>query len=95
MIKRAYLLGLLLLVVGPMLAQRNGIGVRRNFGGAMDDGMGWTRGEGGTMIGPDNRTPREVSAHSGDTPMWTNPHGFEADTFTFVRVRRGRAGYGP
>jgi hypothetical protein len=90
-IKRAYLLGLLFLVVAPMLAQRGGFGGRRNIGGFGDDGMGLTRGEGGTMIFPETRTPREVAAHSSDTPMWTNPRGFEADAFTFVRVRRGRA----
>lgn len=43
------------------------------------------------MIGPDVRTAREVASHSTGMPEWTNPRGFENDTFTFVRVRRGRA----
>jgi hypothetical protein len=32
--------------------------------------------------------------HSGETPMWTNPPGFEKDVFTFVRIIYGNAGRG-
>jgi hypothetical protein len=70
------------------VAQRGG----RRFGGWSGDGPNGTWGEGG-WIGPDVRTPREVPSHSTGTPAWTNPKGFERDTFTFVRVRRSRAPY--
>lgn len=39
------------------------------------------------------RTPREISQHSAETPNWTNPAGFEQDTFTFVRIERDQGGY--
>jgi hypothetical protein len=65
----------------------------RRFGGrGGDDGSGGTWAEGG-YIGPQVRTPREIPSHSTGTPVWTNPKGFDLDTFTFVRVRRGRAPY--
>ena len=39
------------------------------------------------------RTARDVPQHEGyDTPTWTNTPGFEPDTFTFVRIRRGHSG---
>lgn len=34
----------------------------------------------------DFSNPR-ASQHSGETPMWSNPPGFERDVFTFVRVK--------
>jgi hypothetical protein len=38
---------------------------------------------------------RDFAQHSEETPMWTNPPGFERDVFTFVRIiyggRRTRA----
>ena len=49
--------------------------------------------EGGIPITDDIQTPRELASHSTGTPTWTNSPGFEADTFTFVRVRRERAPY--
>ena len=49
--------------------------------------------EGGVPITDDIQNPRELASHSTGTPMWTNSPGFEADTFTFVRVRRERAPY--
>jgi len=86
--KWMWLLPLLLLFAGGAQAQRRFGG--RGFNG--DDGSGGTWTEGGrTLIGPEVRTPRDVESHSTGTPVWTNPRGFERDTFTFVRVRRGRA----
>lgn len=49
--------------------------------------------EGGIPITDDIQTPRELASHSTGTPIWTNAPGFDADTFTFVRVRRERAPY--
>jgi hypothetical protein len=86
-----------LVLAGITLAQGR-FGGGRGFGGGRrgDDGSGGTWTEGGTTwISPDTRTPREVDSHSTGTPLWTNPAGFEKDTFTFVRVRRGRAPYAP
>ena len=37
--------------------------------------------------------PREIAQHAGETPVWTNTHGFEKDTVTFVRIKRDRASY--
>jgi hypothetical protein len=68
---------------------------QRRFGGwrgGGDEGADGTWSEGG-WIPADARTPRDVQSHSTGTPMWTNPKGFEKDTFTFVRVRRARAPY--
>src|SRR5262245_40342130 len=43
--------------------------------------------EGGNVINEDTvRTARETFSHSTETPNWTNPPGFEHDTFTFARV---------
>lgn len=33
------------------------------------------------------RTARETVSHSTDTPVWTNPTGFEKDVFTFARIK--------
>ena len=30
---------------------------------------------------------RDFAQHSGETPLWKNPPGFERDVFTFVRIR--------
>ena len=47
------------------------------------------RGEG--WGGDDStRTAREVGNHSTETPIWTNPRGFEKDVFTFARIRYSR-----
>lgn len=35
--------------------------------------------------------PRQFQ-HSGETPTWENPKGFEKDVFTFVRIRYGTGG---
>ena len=68
---------------------------QRRFGGRgwgpPEDPAGGTWAEGNVYIGPEVKTPRDVDSHSTGTPTWTNPKGFEKDTFTFVRVRRGRA----
>jgi Domain of unknown function (DUF4159) len=75
-----------------LLAQPRNGGWGGGRGGAdVSDGV-WTEG-GKTWIAPDVRTPREVEGHSTGTPIWLNPLGFEKDTFTFVRVRRGREPY--
>lgn len=58
--------------------------------------------EGGAVIDEnDVRTARETVSHSTDTPVWTNPSGFEHDVFTFARVifqsdaaARRRQGFG-
>ena len=41
---------------------------------------------------------RDFAQHSGETPLWKNPPGFERDVFTFVRIRyhtRGGRGRSP
>ena len=79
--RKAWLiLPLCLLLPGLVMAQR---GRRGGFGGY----GGY--GEGG-YIPEEIKTAREVPSHSTDTPMWTNPVGFEKDVFTFTRVRRER-----
>ena len=78
-----------MLAVGASLCFAQGRRGGRMFGGE-DPGSG-TWGEGGVFIGPDVKTPREVESHSTGSPTWTNPKGFEHDTFVFARVRRGRA----
>src|SRR6185369_3600661 len=45
-----------------------------------------------SFVPDDARTAREVASHSTGTPVWTNPHTFEKDVFTFVRVKRGSRG---
>ncbi|HVS52757.1 MAG TPA: DUF4159 domain-containing protein [Opitutaceae bacterium] len=64
---------------------------QRRFGGRGGGGWGW----GESYVSDDAKTAREVPSHSTGTPVWTNPHGFEKDVFTFVRVKRGRAPYAP
>ncbi len=51
---------------------------------------GWGGGE--SYVPPNARTAREVESHSTGTPVWTNSPGFEADTFTFTRVRYRHSG---
>jgi hypothetical protein len=42
--------------------------------------------EGGEWVNEDTvRTARETAPHSIDLPAWTNPTGFEKDTFVFTR----------
>ena len=81
-----FLLGI---AVASYAQRRFGFG---GFRGEDASGGVWTEG-GRTYIGPEVQTAREVESHSTDTPVWTNPVGFDKDTFTFVRVRRGRAPY--
>ncbi len=51
------------------------------------DGGGLVRTEGGGLVDEATvRTAREVDSHSTGTPNWTNPPGFEKDTFTFARA---------
>lgn len=48
---------------------------------------GLVRTEGGGLVDEGSvRTAREVDSHSTGTPNWTNPPGFEKDTFTFARA---------
>jgi hypothetical protein len=42
----------------------------------------------------DVKTPRELVQHGSETPNWTNTPGFDHDTFTFTRIRRGNSSYG-
>ena len=37
---------------------------------------------------------RDFASHSGETPLWKNPPGFERDVFTFVRIRYRSESYG-
>ena len=47
----------------------------------------YVRIEGGAVIDEATvRTARETVTHSMETPVWTNPAGFENDVFTFTRV---------
>jgi hypothetical protein len=51
--------------------------------------------EGGEAVNQDTvRTAREIASHSTGTPVWSNPRGFEKDTFTFARIIRDRNPYG-
>ncbi|MBI2948734.1 MAG: DUF4159 domain-containing protein [Verrucomicrobia bacterium] len=72
------------LAAGICLAQfqpRSGAGPRDADSGKL------IRIEGGAVIDEDRvRTARETVSHSTDTPVWTNPAGFEQDVFTFARV---------
>jgi hypothetical protein len=61
-----------LIVAGSLLAQRGGGG----FGGG-----------GQIYVPPGARTAREIPTRSTGTPMWENPPTFEADVFTFARLR--------
>jgi hypothetical protein len=90
--KFAPVVALFLVLAVVALAQRRGGRGFGGWGGGADPGGG-TWGEGG-YIGPDVKTPREVQSHSTGSPTWTNPKGFERDTFTFTRVRRGNANDG-
>ena len=83
------LLSIFLVVVVAALAQRPSRGGREP-----EDPPSGTWSESG-FIGPEVKTPREVESHSTGTPVWTNPHGFEKETFTFARVWRGRTQGGP
>ena len=79
----AVILLALIIAVGAIWAQRRG-----RPGGGYGGGYGW-RGR----YNDGYRTPREIPQHSAPTPTWTNESGFDADTFTFVRIKRER-GYG-
>ena len=67
------------LTAGMVYAQRRG-GFRGRWGES------WVSGE--------VRTAREIESHSTGTPNWTNPPGFEKDTFTFTRIRYTQGGRG-
>ena len=83
------------LAVVALAQRRGGGGGGRGYGGGWGGGdpANGTWSEGG-WIGPEVKTPREVDTHSTGSPNWTNPKGFEKDTFTFARVRRGSTPYG-
>jgi hypothetical protein len=50
----------------------------------------WGGGEGYIANADNVKTAREVPSHSGGTPEWSNPKGFEKDVFTFARIRYTR-----
>lgn len=78
--RRALVISLLLVCgAGLVFAQRRG-GFRGRWGES--------------AIRGDVRTAREIESHSTGTPSWTNPPGFEKDTFTFVRIRYTQGGRG-
>jgi hypothetical protein len=84
--------GLIILIftvaLGAAVAQRWG-----GWGRGGDHGTAYT--EGGVPVDVDTvRTAREIASHSTGTPEWTNPPGFEKDTFSFVRIIRARDPYG-
>lgn len=72
----------ILLIVGLALAA---VQAQRFF----RDSFGW----GGYNQYDSYRTPRQIPQHSYETPTWTNTAGFEADTFTFARIKRDIAPY--
>jgi len=80
LVSRCFAIASLALLVGAGLVhgQRRGGGGYGGYGGRF-------RGE--AHVGPDIRTPRQLDSHSTGTPDWTNPAGFEADTFRFARLR--------
>lgn len=69
-------------LAGIVVAQRSG-GFRGGWGYA---GYGESRGN------LDAEKAREWDTHSTGTPVWTNPKGFEKDTFTFTRIRYSNGG---
>ena len=73
---------ILTLAAGAVMAQR--------YGG----GWGWGGGESWRPEYDTCRTAREIPSHSTGTPNWTNAPGFDADDFSFVRIRRDRAPWG-
>jgi hypothetical protein len=48
-------------------------------------------GGGGSYVPPGTRTAREIPSRSTGTPNWENVPGFDADVFTFARLRYDRA----
>lgn len=44
-------------------------------------------GGGQVWVPPGTKTARELGTRSTGTPDWENPRGFEADVFTFARLR--------
>ena len=64
----------------------------------------WRRGRNGPIVFTEGgeevnentvKTAREIAPHSTAPPIWTNPKGFEEDTFTFARIIRDRDPNGP
>jgi len=83
---------LLLLTAAMLLAADSRAQWRRN---RWDDNGPFVYTEGGDEVNQDTvRTAREIASHSTETPVWTNPPGFEKDVFTFARIIRDRAAYG-
>lgn len=66
---------LTVLLLAPCLAGAVLLGQGRFFGG------------GQIYVPPGARTAREINSRSTGTPEWENPRGFEADVFTFARLR--------
>lgn len=44
-------------------------------------------GAGELSVDEDVKTARDIGSRSVETPMWTNPVGFDLEAFTFARVR--------
>src|SRR5215207_7454348 len=59
--------------------------------GVIAAGMLWAQGRffggGQVHVPPGTRTARELGTRSTGTPQWEIPRGFEADVFTFARLR--------
>ena len=83
--KTRWLLIVLLLLTGVVLAQSRFRGGDRSGRGGGRFGGGRFGDSGSEEL--DN--PRQIPQHSNETPTWTNAPGFEKDTFTFVRIKRG------
>jgi hypothetical protein len=60
---------------------------------ALAQRRGWGRW-GESYVNENARTAREIESHSTGTPVWTNAPGFEADVFTFARIRYDHGGRG-
>lgn len=55
--------------------------------GALALAQGRFFGGGQVYVPPGTKTARELGTRSTGTPDWENPRGFEADVFTFARLR--------
>ena len=56
-------------------------------GSAVVSGQGRFFSGGQVRVPPGTRTAREIGTRSTGTPNWENTRGFEADVFTFARLR--------
>ena len=67
--------GLVILILGGLVASAALFAQRGFFGG------------GQIFVPSGTRTARELGTRSTGTPAWENPPGFEAEVFTFARLR--------